>query len=86
MGPWTTNITPDPEEPKSGFLKWLSGNYGELTGSLRDVACIFRPETCAGGAGGQPPVIIREDSTAKTYFFILGALILLVLLVLLVKK
>lgn len=86
MGPWITEPTPEPEQPKSGFLKWLSENYGELTGSFRDVACIFRPETCAGGAGGQPPAIIQEDTSAKTYFLILGALILLVLLVLLVKK
>ena len=73
------------ETRNSGFFKWLSENYGQLTGSFRDVACIIRPDTCAGGANGQPPVIVREDTTTKNYFLILGVLLLLVLVVLLVN-
>lgn len=73
-------------EPRSGFFRWLSENYGQLAGSFRDIACAVRPESCAGGYAGQPPVIIQEDKSLKNYFFILGVLILLVLVVLLVKK
>lgn len=73
-------------ETRNGFFQWLSGNYGQLTDSLRDIACVVRPETCAGGYAGQPPVIVQEDKSLKSYFLILGVLILLVLVVLLVKK
>ena len=74
-------------DTKKGFFNWLSGNYGQVTDSVRDIACLFKPETCAGGYAGQPPVIVQqEDPGAKNYFLILGVLILLVLVVLLVKK
>ena len=73
-------------DTKKGFFNWLSGNYGQVTDSVRDIACLFKPETCAGGSAGQPAVIIQEDSGAKNYFIIIGVLILLVLVVLIVKK
>ena len=72
---------------RSGFLDWLASNYGGLTDSFRDIACIFRPETCQAGAMGQQPTVIVQDSgTTKTYFLILGVLVLLVLAVVLLKK
>lgn len=91
MGAWvtTTNaeayITPEPKK-SGGFLNWLSGNYGEVTDSVRDIACLFKPETCAGGASNQPAVIVQQEDSAKTYFLIIGVLIVLVLIVLLAKR
>lgn len=72
---------------RSGFLDWLAANYGGLTDSFRDIACILKPETCQpGGNGQQPTVIVQGDGTTKTYFLILGVLVLLVLVVILLKK
>lgn len=75
------------ENRGSRFLQWLGANYGGLTDSFRDIACIFRPETCQAGAPGQQPtVIVQDDGTTKTYFIILGVLVLLVLVVILLKR
>jgi len=85
MALWNPDIeiAPSPEPKKSGgFLNWLSGNYSEVTDSIRDIACIIKPETCAGGGpASQPTVIVQDDPSAKNYFLMLGALIVLVLVV-----
>lgn len=74
------------QEGRNRFLQWLGANYGGIADSIRDIACIFRPETCQGGGSGQPTVVVQEDGSVKIYFLILGALILLLLVVILLKR